>query len=225
MTNRYFAVVPAAGAGKRMNLSTPKQYLPLGDATVLEHSLAPFLACDRIEKVVVALADDDQSWGRLSIANHPKIITTVGGELRFQSVLNALAALKEIAAEDDWVLVHDAVRPCLQTDDLNALIDGVSEEPHGGLLAAPLVDTIKHVENDRVIKTVDRSTLWRALTPQMFRYHVLCDFLTQATDVTDESSAAERAGYQPKIIQGRADNIKVTYPSDLAAAEQFFALL
>jgi len=226
---RYCVVMPAAGAGRRMASSEkPKQYLSLLNKTVIEWSLAAFLADDRCVSIVVALSKDDAYWSSLTISQHPKIHTAQGGAERVDSVRNGLVALqgdanvREWASE--WILVHDAARPCLQRSDIDALLEAVSADQGlaGGLLAIPVADTLKQVEKNRAINSVPRNNLWRAQTPQMFRFDVLHRALhgAQASKATDESSAVEMLGYQPRILQGRADNIKVTVAEDLHLAEQ-----
>ncbi len=222
---RYFAVVPAAGVGKRMGADVPKQYLPLAGKPVLQHALESLLRVKRLEKVVVALAPDDPYWHKLEIASHPKIVATVGGAERADSVLNGLHALEGVAWEEDFVLVHDAARPCLRPEDVERLIDTLADDPIGGILAIPSVDTLKQVEAGRIRSTLERCRIWRALTPQMFRFALLLDALKSAlaadVAVTDEAQAVEWAGYAPKIVEGSVDNLKVTRPEDLSLAEFF----
>ncbi|MES1196169.1 MAG: 2-C-methyl-D-erythritol 4-phosphate cytidylyltransferase [Steroidobacter sp.] len=225
---RYCVVMPAAGAGRRMTAGDkPKQYLSLLDKPVIEWSLSTFIADERCVAIVVALSKDDVHWPTLPISKHPKIRTTYGGAERVDSVRNGLLALqgnanpKEWATE--WILVHDAARPCLQRSDVDALLDGVSADQGlaGGLLAIPVADTVKQVDHNKVINTVPRNNLWRAQTPQMFRFDVLHRALHSAhvSRVTDESSAVELLGYQPRIVAGRTDNIKITVADDLLLAE------
>jgi 2-C-methyl-D-erythritol 4-phosphate cytidylyltransferase len=225
---RYCVVMPAAGAGRRMvSADKPKQYLKLLDKTVIEWSLSNFVDDARCAAIVVAIAKDDTQWTTLGIATHPKIRIAFGGAERVDSVRNGLLALqgngtaREWATE--WVLVHDAARPCLRRSDVDALLEAVSADQGlaGGLLAIPVADTLKQVEKNRAINSVPRNNLWRAQTPQMFRFDVLHRALhgAQASKATDESSAVELLGYQPRIVQGRADNIKVTVAEDLLLVE------
>ncbi len=220
---RYFAVVPAAGIGKRIGAAVPKQYLPLAGKPVLAHTLESLLQVVRLERVVVALAPADPHWPRLSAAADPRVKATVGGEDRADSVLKGLCALEEVAKDSDWVLVHDAARPCLRSEDVERLIDALADDPVGGILALSSVDTLKEVEGGRVRSTLDRRRVWRALTPQMFRYRLLCDALeaalTAQVKVTDEAQAVERVGLKPRIVEGSPDNIKITRPEDLKLAE------
>ncbi len=224
---KYWAVIPAAGVGKRMQADRPKQYLELHGRTVLEHTLSRFLDHPRIGGVVVALTDGDPYWQELAITHH-KLMTASGGEERCHSVLNALQVLRAQADDNDWVLVHDAARPCLRREDLDQLIESLAQHPVGGLLGLPVADTVKRTAvDDTVVETVPREHLWRALTPQMFRlgelYAALDTALKNNQLVTDESSAMELAGKAPKMVEGHGDNIKITRPQDLRLAELYLA--
>jgi len=221
---RYWFVIPAAGVGARMNAGKPKQYLMLGDKTILEHTLSRLLNLPELAGIVVAISSDDAYWKSLDVFKHPLVHTTVGGENRADSVLNGLTYLADKAQSHDWVLVHDAARPCVTLENIQQLCSDLAESYVGGILAVPVSDTLKHVENKTDIQTtLDRSTLWQAQTPQMFRYRLLQDCLANALanrqTITDESSAIELAGYTPKVIEGRTDNIKVTRPDDLLLAD------
>lgn len=222
--NRLWAIVPAAGAGRRMATNTPKQYLQLGEKTVLEHTLDTLLACRQLAGVVVVLSADDGYWPDLQgrYSSQPLAVVTGGAE-RCHSVLNGLTHLAGKVAADDWVLVHDAARPCVRLTDIDTLIRTLSATSHGGLLGVPVADTMKQVDGtDRVTATVARENLWHAYTPQMFRLGSLRAALQQAIDndllVTDEASAMELAGVQPQMVQGQRDNIKITVPADLELA-------
>jgi|HubBroStandDraft_1064217.scaffolds.fasta_scaffold00676_8 2-C-methyl-D-erythritol 4-phosphate cytidylyltransferase / 2-C-methyl-D-erythritol 2,4-cyclodiphosphate synthase len=230
-TPRVWAIVPAAGRGARFSASTPgsvpKQYAPLHGATVLEWSLRALLAEPRVQAVVVALAADDGEWPRIAakIAS-PKIQTTLGGANRQDSVANGLEYLAGLAAADDWVLVHDAARPCLNAADLRALLDAVHTAPGragaaGAVLAAPIVDTVKR-ELGGHIATVDRAGLWRALTPQVFAFaqlrHALKEAAAAGVSVTDEAQAIERMGLHPVLVPGSPFNVKITQATDLSIA-------
>jgi 2-C-methyl-D-erythritol 4-phosphate cytidylyltransferase / 2-C-methyl-D-erythritol 2,4-cyclodiphosphate synthase len=227
-TRRVWAIVPAAGRGARFSASTPgsapKQYAPLHGATVLEWSLRALLAEPRVHAVVVALAADDAEWPRIAakIAS-PKIQTTLGGTNRQDSVANGLEHLAAQAAADDWVLVHDAARPCLNSADLRALLDAVHTAPGaaGAVLAAPIVDTVKR-ELGGHIATVDRAGLWRALTPQVFAFaqlrHALKEAAAAGISVTDEAQAIERMGLHPLLVPGSPFNVKITQATDLSIA-------
>ena len=229
MSARVWGVVPAAGVGRRMGAGEPKQYLPLAGRTVIEHTLERLLASPRVDGVTVAVSPGDRRFEALPVS--ARVTRATGGAERADSVRNALASLCEAggpAAEEDWALVHD-VRPCLPAEDLEALIDAVLSGGQGGLLAAPVRDTIKRVEEGTVTGTVPREGLWHALTPQMFRVGELRDALAAAARdgvaVTDEAQAMERAGYAPQVVAGRADNIKITHREDLALAAFFLERL
>jgi len=221
-SGRLWAVIPAAGIGTRMQSSLPKQYLTLNGRTVLDQTIKRLLDTRLFHKVVVALHADDQWWPQSDYVESPLIETVVGGVHRSDSVLCALDALNQYAEDSDWVLVHDAARPCVRHLDILRLIEAVSHHPVGGILARPIADTIKFVERTSIRTTQDREHLWRALTPQMFRLNELRLALQQANhQITDESSAIEALGKQPIVVTGHADNIKITEPEDLALAEIF----
>ncbi|MEJ5281553.1 2-C-methyl-D-erythritol 4-phosphate cytidylyltransferase [Pseudomonas sp. C 49-2] len=217
----FWAVIPAAGVGARMAADRPKQYLQLGGRTILEHSLGCFLDHPSLKGLVVSLAPDDPYWPTLACANDPRIQRADGDSERSGSVLNALLHLNALGAGDeDWVLVHDAARPNLSRDDLDKLLAELADDPVGGLLAVPARDTLKRVDkHGRVVETVDRSLIWQAYTPQMFRlgalHRALADSLVADAVITDEASAMEWSGQAPRLIEGRSDNIKVTRAEDL----------
>jgi 2-C-methyl-D-erythritol 4-phosphate cytidylyltransferase len=217
-----WAVLPAAGVGVRFGAEIPKQYLRLAGRTVVEWALRPLLARADIRGVVVALSPSDQWWAELGLDDE-RIRTAPGGDHRAGSVRNALRSIERVARADDWVLVHDAVRPCLTDGDLDRLVTAVIEDGAGGILASLLQDTVKRSKNEHVDRTLDRKGLWRALTPQMFRYGALLAALESGkaldADMTDESAAMERVGVMARLVEGRADNIKVTRPEDLPLAE------
>jgi 2-C-methyl-D-erythritol 4-phosphate cytidylyltransferase len=228
MSERFWAVVPAAGAGRRMASDIPKQYLPLLGRRVIEHTLQRLLSHHKIEAVYVAISSGDEWWSATSFAYHLQVIPVPGGVERCNSVLNALQCLRQTAEDTDWVLVHDAARPCIHWDDLEQLIGTLAKDPVGGLLAVPLHDTIKQADDQgRVLATLPRERLWRAFTPQMFRLGELTTALTHALRkgllVTDDASAMELAGYTPRLLEGRSDNIKITRPEDLALAEFYLS--
>lgn len=223
---RTFAVVPAAGVGRRIGGKIPKQYLPLDGSPILVHTLNRLLIDSRIQLVVVAINPTDTWWPQLTIANHSKILVTTGGTERCHSVLNSLHQLQGIATPHDWILVHDAVRPCLRTADLDRLFQTLINNSIGGILGSPVRDTMKRTEDNNIVQTtVSRANLWHAYTPQMFRYNLLQQSLYQAMQhgqlVTDEAEAMELAGYSPLMVEGHPDNIKITRPEDLAIAEFF----
>jgi len=218
---KIWAVVPAAGVGKRMQADKPKQYLTLAGKTVIEHTLNRLLDAAVFSAVAVAISEQDPYWPELAVSNHPDVITAAGGKERADSVLSSLKALTN-AHEQDWVMVHDAARPCLTTMDILALLQQLEQDEVGGILAVPSHDTLKSVEDGVIMGSVDRNKIWRALTPQMFRFGLLHDALQQAEGnaaVTDEASALELKGFKPKIVEGRVDNIKITRPEDLALAQ------
>lgn len=226
---RYWAIVPAAGVGKRMGADRPKQYLPLAGKTVIEHTLERLLTAIVWEGIVVAIGEEDPYWPELPIARHPKVQRALGGRERADSVLNGLEHVRSQARDEDWVLVHDAARPCISVEDVNKLVVMLRDDPIGGILALPVSDTLKRVESGVITATVDRSAIWRALTPQMFRYgvlrHALADAAATGAVVTDEASALELLGYRPAIVEGRPDNLKVTRPEDLDLAAFYLARL
>lgn len=220
----FWVIIPAAGIGRRMRSEIPKQYLSLNGHSVIEHTLHRLSLFPAINEIIVALAESDPYWKKQHFEMVARPIRTVlGGKERSDSVLNGLRTLANRASDNDWVLVHDAARPCVRTGDIQKLIDQCRNDPVGGLLAVPVRDTMKMADPDsRVENTVDRSQLWHALTPQMFRYRVLCDALEQAQQqaitVTDEAMAIELAGLRAKLVEGHSDNIKITRPEDLTLA-------
>lgn len=222
----FWALIPAAGVGSRMRADRPKQYLQLAGKTILEHTLGCFLEHPQLRGLVVCLAADDPYWPTLACARDPRIERAEGGRERADSVLGGLLCLGELGAqEQDWVLVHDAARPNLTRQDLDKLLAELAEDPVGGLLAVPARDTLKRAGADgRVRETIDRAQIWQAYTPQMFRLGLLQRALHAAGDaVTDEASAIEFIGLQPRLVVGHADNLKLTWPDDFARAERIFA--
>ncbi len=217
------AIVPAAGVGSRMKADRPKQYLLLNGKTVLEHTIEQLLAFPLVNKVVVAITDGDPYFPELTIAHDSRVIRVSGGKERADSVLSGLSYVQEHQLSE-WVMVHDAARPCIRHSDIDKLIAEVIPEHIGGILASPVRDTMKHATQEQCIETtIDRSVLWHALTPQLFTTELLFSALQtgleQNLSITDESSAIELMGYQPKLVQGRADNLKITQPEDLDLAE------
>ena len=214
------AIVPAAGIGSRMGADCPKQYLTLAGKTILEHTLGCLLSHPAIARVIVALAPHDGWFEQLAVAADPRILRVEGGIERAYSVLNALHV-----AEGKWVLVHDAARPCLTHEDLDALIASAMV-CDGAILGSRVRDTMKRTDGaGNIVATVEREQLWHALTPQMFPTGTLKRALEEGLAlgalITDEASAMERAGFTVKMVEGRADNIKVTRPEDLSLAELF----
>lgn len=219
-------MIPAAGVGKRMGENIPKQYLKLNDKTIIEHTLSVFEQHDAISEVVVSISDGDEYWADLNLSLSKPLHVADGGKERCDSVLNGLMFLENIATDDDWVLVHDAARPCLRQEDLSFLIESLENSEVGGILAVPVRDTMKRsLDNNQIKETVERESLWHALTPQMFRYSILKNALESALSnnevVTDEASAIELLGEQPILVEGHADNFKITHPEDLALASFF----
>jgi len=222
----YWAVIPAAGVGRRMGGDIPKQYLTLAGRRVLEHTLVVFIEDRRCRGVMVAVGEQDPFWPGLPVSARPGVYHTTGGAERCHSVLNALRALAGMAGEGDWVLVHDAARPCLPRADLDRLLETLADDPVGGLLALPVRDTMKRADaGGRVGTTVDRAGLWHAMTPQMFRLGplraALEAALAQGLLVTDEAQAMELCGQSPRLVEGSPGNIKITHPRDLGLAERF----
>lgn len=218
---RHYAIVPAAGSGSRFGAEKPKQYLDLLGRPLIFHTLKALTACPDIERVWVVLAPDDPWWPRYDWGELGAKLETVrcGGATRAESVTNGLQAAAMVAADDDWVLVHDAARPCISAAMLDALFADLAQDPVGGILAVPVADTLKRADTEqRVAATEPRDGLWQAQTPQMFRYGLLGDALQKCRDVTDEAGAVEALGLKPKLVRGDATNLKVTYPADLALA-------
>jgi 2-C-methyl-D-erythritol 4-phosphate cytidylyltransferase len=227
---KYFALIPAAGAGSRMQAGLPKQYRSLLGKPTLYYAAKRLCACPEIERVFVVLAPDDpffiqHDWTSVGDKLNP---IYCGGDTRAASVGNGLAAMVDDVMPNDWVLVHDAARPCLGEIELNRLISELKDDPVGGLLAIPVTDTLKRADAEtRVIQTERRENLWRAQTPQMFRYQTLCDALDAISDniATDEARAIENLGLHPKLVLGNSQNIKVTYSQDIAFAEMILTTM
>ena len=230
----YHALVPAAGSGSRMGARSrhaiPKQYLRLGGRPMIQHALTTLCAAAAIDNVFVVLAPDDQWWPGVQIAAlAPKLhVLRCGGETRAQSVVNGLKAMAGVLRDsirgidigEEWVLVHDAARPCLTVAMVERLIAEVGEDDAGGLLAVPVADTLKRADDSgHVCETVSRNGLWQAQTPQMFRHRRLLEALDFAPQVTDEASAMEALGLSPRLVAADVSNLKVTYPLDLQLAE------
>lgn len=219
-----WVVVPAAGRGLRLGAQVPKQYLELAGQPLLAHALDRLLAHPRISGAVVVLAPGDPHWPGWRERLGKPVLTAPGGDERADSVLAGLRALPDSVAEEDFVLVHDAARPCLAAGDLDQLFERAGRHPVGGLLAAPVRDTLKRADAvGQVLATQARDALWRALTPQMFRRGGLQRALAAAASagvaITDEAMAMERLGLKPLLVEGREDNLKVTTRADLALAE------
>jgi 2-C-methyl-D-erythritol 4-phosphate cytidylyltransferase len=225
---KVFAMVLAAGQGTRMGDPVPKQYIPIAGKPMMFHSIEAIAAVSRVERVFVCLAPMDRHWGEHDWSKLPDKIEAVfcGGAHRGESVSNSLKFLEQRIARDDWVLVHDAARPCIETELVEQFLDELEDDAIGGLLAMPLADTLKSAdENLRVAATIPRLNLWRAQTPQMFRYDVLRKGLEKKPLATDEAEAVESIGYNaPRLVQGENTNIKVTFAEDLQIAEMILKL-
>ena len=229
MSCKFWLVVPAAGVGSRMAADRPKQYLQVAGRCIVEHTLDCFLDHPDLLGAVVCLAVDDPYWPQLVMASDPRVRRAPGGRERGDSVLAGLDLLQAVGAgAEDWVLVHDAARPNLAREDLDRLLAVLADDPVGGLLAVPVRDTLKRAGADgRVAETVDRNLIWQAYTPQMFRLAALSQALRGAlaagAQITDEASALEWRGQAPRLVEGRADNLKITRPEDLAWLQQAWA--
>ena len=219
---RYFALIPAAGVGELMGTTMPKQYAQLAGKPMLQHVMDTFSSSPLISHTFVVVSENDAYISDLPVTPRTSILKC-GGATRQASVTNGLLAMRSETEDDDWILVHDAARPGLTHDLLDKLIAFVKDDAVGGLLALPMVDTIKRSDgHGRAEMTVERSALWSAQTPQMFRYAQLLQALQQAQQVTDEASAIEAMGHRPKLVEGSARNFKVTLPQDLLLAELIF---
>lgn len=220
--SRHFALIPAAGVGARVGTTIPKQYLPVAGKAMLRHVVDTFSLVPAIAHTFVVVSADD---GYVDEALHGEMLARAsvlrcGGNSRHESVLNGLRAIRDEVRDDDWILVHDAARPGLTPALVERLIDALHHDPVGGLLALPVVDTLKRSDaGQRAQTTVPREHLWAAQTPQMFRYAMLWRALEDAEQVTDEASAIEALGLQPRLVEGSPRNFKVTLPHDIALAE------
>ena len=222
-----WAVIPAAGSGSRMLSDTPKQYLSFQEKTVIEHSLDRLLSHPEIDGAVVVLQEHDSLWEQLAYASSKPLFTSAGGRERHLSVYSGLTTLQYRFGNDAIALVHDAVRPLVSHQDITRVIHAARRNPAGALLAAPVADTLKLENyNMEVASTLPRERLWRALTPQVFHLQPLLNALKQVIErnleVTDDAQALELAGYAPKLVEGNADNIKITTPADLRLAEMIW---
>lgn len=224
--SKFFALIPAAGSGSRIGKALPKQYLSLAGKPMIYHAIHTFCQVPRIAHVVIILSPEDRLWSQhdWSEFSDKLVVLKCGGATRAESVLNGLKAIPTAVTinDKDWVLVHDAARPCLSFKQLEKLMDELADDATGGLLAIPVADTLKRSDiNYRAINTESRENLWQAQTPQMFRYHLLINALSQAntSQVTDDASAVEALNHHPKLVLGDTQNFKVTYPQDLVLAE------
>ena len=220
-----FALIPAAGSGTRMRAATPKQYVPLAGRPLLWHAVRA-VCVPQVSAVFVVLAANDEHFARHDWSAFAGQVNPLycGGDTRRDSVLNGLAALRGTVEADDWMLVHDAARPCLPAGDLRKLIDEGGDDAIGAILALPVAETVKRAGKDeggvqRIAATEDRAQLWLAQTPQLFRVGLLLQALAHAANATDEAAAVEALGLRPRLVLGSRENLKVTFPEDLAIAE------
>ena len=220
----FHVIIPAAGTGNRMASVLPKQYVPLAGKPMISHTIQVFFKHPRITSIHLALNPEDDFWRSLPLEPASKLkLHYTGGDSRCETVLNTLRAIE--AADDDWILVHDAARPGLTQQLLDNLMNALENDAVGGLLALPLADTLKEADvANRVAGTIPRANLWQAQTPQMFRYGLLKKALENFNGVaTDEAEAIEALGLQPKLVQGELRNLKITYPQDLVLLEALFS--
>ncbi len=223
MAARYFGLVPAAGSGSRFGSDVLKQYSPLAGKPMLHHSIERLLAAPEVEIVFVVLAPGDTEFRRHDWSAFGARLAPLycGGASRRESVLNGIIAAASLVDPNDWILVHDAVRPCLGKAELRRLMDAAGRDEVGGILAVPVADTLKRADDEqRIAATEPRDGLWRAQTPQMFRHAMLLRALREAEHVTDEASAVEALGYKPKLVEGSTKNMKITFAADLEIAER-----
>jgi len=223
VTERYFGLIPAAGSGSRFGGSGPKQYAALAGKSLLHHAVARLLADDDVEIVFVVLAPQDTAFRERDWSAFGERLAPLycGGATRRDSVLNGLIAAASAVDPNDWILVHDAARPCLGKAELRRLIDTVGQDEVGGILAVPVSDTLKRADEDRrIVATEPRDGLWQAQTPQLFRHATLLRALRAAPLVTDEAAAVEALGHKPLLVEGSTRNLKVTFPADLQIAER-----
>jgi 2-C-methyl-D-erythritol 4-phosphate cytidylyltransferase len=223
MTVRCVGLIPAAGQGARLGGETPKQYVELAGRPMLAHAAAALLAHPAVELAFVVLAPDDERWASHDWGAFGDRLAPLwcGGATRRDSVLNGLIAMANVVDPEDWVLVHDAARPCLARADLERLIDSVRDDDVGGILAVPLADTLKRADAaDRIASTEPRERLWLAQTPQMFRHGTLLRAIGGSGQATDEAQAVEALGLKPRLVPGSPRNLKVTFPGDAAIAER-----
>ena len=222
MAARYFGLVPAAGTGSRFGAGILKQYSPLAGKTMLHHAVERLLAAPEVEIVFVVLPPADTEFRRHDWSDFGARLAPLycGGTSRRDSVLNGLVAAASAVDPNDWILVHDAARPCLGKAELRRLIDDAGGDEIGGILAVPVGDTLKRADDElRILETEPRDGLWQAQTPQMFRHGMLIRALRDAAHVTDEAAAVEALGYRPRLVEGSTKNLKVTFASDLDIAE------
>ena len=226
---KIWVIVPAAGSGQRMGSEIPKQYLKIENRCILEITLKALLGEQRLTAILVCTIADDKIWPTLGISKNLKISRCDGGSSRAHSVMNGLLSLSDKAADNDWVLVHDAARPCISPEQISNLIEQLEHDSVGGILAVPAKDTLKVASSGTNIieMTFDRSNVWCAQTPQMFRFSVLKKSLAVAIEngleITDEASAVEHAGYQVRLVKGDSNNLKITTQADLLLAQKLLS--
>lgn len=227
MSERFYGLIPAAGAGSRMGQARPKQYLPLAGRPMLYHSVHALLESGRIDIVFVVLAPGDVEFRRHAWDEFGERLAPLycGGATRHDSVLNGLIAASSTVEPDDWVLVHDAARPCLAQCELLRMIDALALDEIGGILAVPVADTLKRADQaGRIVATEPREHLWQAQTPQMFRHGLLLHALSRTAKLTDEAGAVEALGFTPKLVPGSSSNLKVTLPEDIQLAQTILTI-
>ena len=228
-SQRYSVVIPAAGVGRRMGSEQPKQYIEIDGKTILEHTLEPFIQHPDIAQIVVVVSADDPYCQSMNCLQQAKVNVAYGGQERCHSVMNGIMHLRDTITPDEWVLVHDAARPCIHQSEISLLIEALKAHPVGGILAWPVRDTMKRSDDQgKIVDTIEREHLWHALTPQMFRWQILFDALNEAHNqgqvVTDEAQAVERMGLQPQLVAASCYTSKVTTPADLQLAQQYLAM-
>ena len=223
MASRFFGLVPAAGSGSRFGVAGPKQYSQLAGKPMLRHAVGRLLAASELEAVFVVLAPGDAEFRKHDWSEFGERLAPLycGGASRRESVLNGLVAAASAVDPNDWMLVHDAARPCLGQEDLRRLIARASQDEVGAILAVPVSDTLKRADEElRIVETEPRDRLWQAQTPQMFRHGMLMRALRNTAHATDEAGAVEQLGYKPKLVEGSTTNLKVTFPADMEMAER-----
>jgi 2-C-methyl-D-erythritol 4-phosphate cytidylyltransferase len=223
MASRFFGLVPAAGSGSRFGMAGPKQYSQLAGKPMLRHAVGRLLAASELEAVFVVLAPGDAEFRKHDWSEFGERLAPLycGGASRRESVLNGLVAAASAVDPNDWMLVHDAARPCLGQEELRRLIARASQDEVGAILAVPVSDTLKRADEElRIVETEPRDRLWQAQTPQMFRHGMLMRALRNTVHATDEAGAVEQLGYKPKLVEGSTTNLKVTFPADMEMAER-----
>jgi 2-C-methyl-D-erythritol 4-phosphate cytidylyltransferase len=223
-----WAAIAAAGTGSRLNASMPKQYVSINGRSMAEHTLRALLGVAGIREITVAIAADDRHWNELPATLRERVRVVCGGTDRAESVWRAISGFSAVPRENDWILVHDMARPCITRKLVESLMETLRDDPVGGLLAIPVADTLKRADGGgHVVATLERGELWRAQTPQMFRYTVLVRALRHARDngiaCSDEAMAVESIGLQPRLVTGSEQNLKVTVAEDLPLAEYYLA--